>query len=117
MGKPVVFFDIGCKDKNLVASFYAEIFEWEREAEQEYSVRMNTGVEAGIQGAVTALGHEPHNYVMIYIEVEDIPGYLEKIEAKGGETLIAETEVPGLGHFAWFSDPEGNTIGLWKPAE
>lgn len=33
----------------------------------------------------------------------------------GGQVFIRETEAPGAGHFAWFGDPHGNTIGLWKP--
>lgn len=34
-----------------------------------------------------------------------------------GKAIIPPTEVPGMGAFAWFSDLDGNTIGLWKPVE
>jgi len=27
--------------------------------------------------------------------------------------LIPKQEVPGMGWFAWFKDPEGNVLGLW----
>jgi hypothetical protein len=30
------------------------------------------------------------------------------------KTLVPPVEIP-TGTFAWFADPEGNTIGLWKP--
>ena len=28
------------------------------------------------------------------------------------DRVVPVTEVPNMGHFAWFSDPEGNCIGL-----
>ena len=65
-------------------------------------------------GHITSLGHEPLNYVTVYVAVEDLAASLEKAESLGGKTIIPPTEVPGMGQFAWFSDPDGNTIGLWK---
>ena len=40
---------------------------------------------------------------------------LAKIESLGGKTLVPPQVIP-TGTFAWFSDPESNTFGLWKPA-
>ena len=71
----------------------------------------------GIAGHITSLGHEPHNYVTVYVAVEDLPAALKKAEGLGGKTIIPPTEVPGMGQFAWFADPDGNTIGLWKAVE
>ena len=31
-----------------------------------------------------------------------------------GKTLVGPIDIPD-GSFAWFADPDGNTIGLWKP--
>lgn len=117
MAKPVVHFDIGCEDKDQTGAFYADLFGWKTSPYGPQSLKLDTGSERGIQGHVTALGHEPHNYVMVYIEVDDIPAHLEKAEALGGKTVVPETAVPGGGHFAWFTDPEGTTLGLWKPAD
>jgi hypothetical protein len=33
----------------------------------------------------------------------------------GGKTVVPPVPIPS-GTFAWFSDPEGNVVGLWKPA-
>jgi predicted enzyme related to lactoylglutathione lyase len=27
---------------------------------------------------------------------------------------VSETPIPASGSFAWFSDPEGNVVGLFK---
>jgi predicted enzyme related to lactoylglutathione lyase len=29
---------------------------------------------------------------------------------------VEEQEVPGMGSFSLFTDPEGRMMGLWKPA-
>jgi predicted enzyme related to lactoylglutathione lyase len=76
---------------------------------------IDPGVDAGIPGHITALGHEPHNYVTVYVEVDDLQNYLDKAEGLGGKMIIPPTEVPEMGSFAWFADIDGNTIGLWKP--
>lgn len=116
MGKPVVFFDIGCKDKEQSIEFYSKLFDWNIGSARPHSSSVDTESDVGISGAITSLGHEPHNYVMIYVEVDDIPAHLEKAESMGGQTLVPATDVPDEGQFAWLADPEGNMIGLWCPA-
>jgi len=37
------------------------------------------------------------------------------IESLGGKNVVPPVPIPS-GTFAWFSDPEGNVVGLWKPA-
>jgi len=34
-----------------------------------------------INGHITALGHEPNNYVTVYVGVDDVQAYLDKAEA------------------------------------
>ena len=68
----------------------------------------------GIDGHITALGHEPHNYVTVYVQVDDIPAYLAKAAGLGGKKIVGPIDIP-TGRFAWMSDPEGTLIGLFKP--
>ena len=116
MGNPVVYFEIGCKDNAATTKFYSHLFGWNIEQKGPSGV-ISTGGNSGIDGHITSLGHEPHHYVTIYAEVEDIPACLEKAEGLGGSTMVPETEVPGQGHFAWLKDLDGNIIGLWKPTK
>ncbi len=108
---PVVHFEIGCKDLKKTSEFYQKTFGWDITAEPS-SAQINTNADSGIQGHLTALGHEPHNYINFYIEVEDITGILDIIETNGGKTLIGPVEIPGGQQFAWFKDVAGNTLGL-----
>jgi hypothetical protein len=57
---------------------------------------------------------EPYHYTMFYVQVDDVQGYLNKAGALGGKTLVPPVDIP-TGTFAWLTDPDGNTIGLWKP--
>ena len=75
---------------------------------------INTGSSSGIQGHITALGHEPFNYTIFYVQVDDVQAYLDKAGKLGGKTIVPPVEIP-TGTFAWFADVDGNTIGLWKP--
>jgi len=34
----------------------------------------------------------------------------------GGKIHVEEQEVPGMGAFSLFTDPEGRMMGLWKTA-
>jgi uncharacterized protein len=63
----------------------------------------------------TSLGHEPHQYTTFYVEVASIVATLEAVERLGGKKIVGPVPLP-TGQFAWFADPEGNTIGLWQKA-
>ena len=110
MGDPVVHFDIGCRDRARTADFFSKLFDWkmQHEAVADY---IQTGGE--ISGHITALGHEPHNYVTVYIGVDDVQAYLDKAVALGGKALLPVITIPH-GQFSWFADPEGNVVGLFK---
>jgi uncharacterized protein len=111
MGNPVVHFEIGCKDSEKTQAFYSDLFDWKVEAHGPAAM-ITTGGTGGIDGHFTNLGHEPHNYTLVYMHVDDIGGYISKAEGLGGSTVVPETEVPGMGWFAWVKDPEGTTFGL-----
>lgn len=112
MGQPVVHFEIGCRDRSRTEAFFGNLFGWSIQQSGPASL-IDTGGGTGINGHITALGHEPHNYVTVYVQVDDVPAYLAKAESLGGKTLVPPVEIP-QGIFAWFADPDGNTIGLWK---
>jgi predicted enzyme related to lactoylglutathione lyase len=114
MGKPVVHFEIGCRNSQKTQEFFAKLFDWQINV-QGPAALINTGDTAGIQGHITALGHEPHNYVTVYVQVDDLQAYLDRANQLGGKTLVPPVEIPGQGSFAWLADLDGNIIGLWKP--
>ncbi|MDE2846485.1 MAG: VOC family protein [Gemmatimonadota bacterium] len=116
MANPVVHFEIGCKNREETQTFYAGLFGWNMES-HEHASMIDTGDEEGITGHISALGHEPHNYTLVYVQVDDLDAYVAKAEELGGASIVPPTEVPGMGHFAWIADNEGTCVGLWKPHE
>ena len=119
MAAPIVHFELGFKDAAKAQAFYGPLFGWEFMAYGPAAMITNLGPErgtAGIGGHLNQLGHPPHNYCVVYALVDDIEATLAKVGQLGGTTLVPKQEVPGMGWFAWFKDPEGNVVGVWKAA-
>ncbi len=116
VGCPVVHFEIGCKNTPSSVKFYTGLFGWTVE-QFGNTAMVNTGSKEGITGHIQSLGHEPHNDVTVYAQVDNLESYLAKAAKLGGKTIVPPQEVPGMGHFAWLADPEGTVVGLWKPAK
>jgi uncharacterized protein len=113
MSNPVVHFEIGCQNNEKTANYFSQLFGWKMQG-MGPATMIDTGSGSGIQGHITALGHEPQRYTIFYVQVDDVQAFLDKAGKLGGKTLVPPVQIP-TGTFAWFADPEGNTIGLWKP--
>ena len=112
MGRPVVHFEIGCRDRAKAEQFFGELFGWHVQANDPAGA-IDTGSQQGVPGHITSLGHEPQHYTIFYVEVDDVQACLDKATALGGKTVVPPVKIP-TGTFAWFSDLDGNTIGLLK---
>ena len=114
MGRPVVHFEITGKDAKKLHDFYGALFDWQIDANKPMNYGLvDTRSERTTIGGGIGSG-EGLNQVTFYIEVDDPQAYLNKIEAKGGKTIVPVTEIPGMVTFAQFADPEGNVVGLVK---
>ncbi len=124
MPAPIVHFEIGCQNSEKTSKFYGEVFGWTFSDYGPSKMVSNLGPSRdgtppkspGISGHISSLGHPPHQYVTVYALVDDPHATLAQIVKLGGRVIVPVTEVPGMGHFAWFADPEGNCVGLWKNA-
>ena len=110
MPNSICHFEIGCRDDAKTKEFFSQLFDWKME-QVGPATMIRTGGDVG--GHITALGHEPYNYTIFYVKVDDVKAYLEKATSLGGKMVVPPVAIPG-GIFAWFADPEGNTIGLFQ---
>lgn len=116
MGKPVVHWEFWSKDPAKVSDFYRKVFDWNIRhiPEMDYTL-VETGGEGGINGGIMTpkQGPWPGN-LALYIDVEDLAPYRDKIRQAGGKVIVEEQNVPGVGAFALFEDPDGRVLGMWK---
>jgi predicted enzyme related to lactoylglutathione lyase len=113
MANPVVHFEIGCRDREQTSGFYSVLFDWQ--ITDAGPASLIAAAEGGIAGHITTLGHEPFQYTIFYVQVDDVQACLKNAVTLGGKILVPPVDIP-TGTFAWLADPDGNTVGLWKPA-
>jgi predicted enzyme related to lactoylglutathione lyase len=119
MPKPVVHFEIAGRDGGKLRDFYGKLFNWEYEMFDgggDYGLVKAAGPNS-IGGGIGSTPPGTNPYVTFYMMVDDLQASLKKAESLGGKTVLQPTPIPGMGAFAWFSDPEGNVLGIYKHGE
>ncbi|MBI4552540.1 MAG: VOC family protein [Candidatus Latescibacteria bacterium] len=115
MGHPVVHFEVGGNDRKQLERFYGQVFDWKIHSHDEMHYGLVEAAERGIGGGISgSIPNGPSSWVTFYVQVDDLEAYLKKIESVGGKTIVPPTPIPNTGSFAWFSDPAGNCIGLFR---
>lgn len=116
MGKPVVHWELWSKDPEKVSRFYTQAFGWEIQNIPGMNYRIvNTGGQGGINGGIMTPqeGPWPGN-MAFYIDVEDLSAYRKRIVDAGGKIVVEQMDVPNVGAFCLFEDPDGRVMGIWK---
>jgi hypothetical protein len=104
MGRPVVHFEVGCRDSEKTQVFCSKIFDWKIEV---MGLAAMIAAEAHeITGHITVLGREPHQYTIFYVDIEDVAAALEKSQG-------ARREDPG----APGGDSDGDVCVVAGPGE
>lgn len=127
MSGKVVHFEIPFDDGDRARKFYSETFGWQVTPVPDMAYTMvMTGpsdpeqgpTESGfINGGMFERSEEfPGKAPNIVIDVASIDEALRKVEAAGGTTASERMAVGEMGFAAYFTDTEGNLIGLWENA-
>ena len=127
MSGRVVHFEIPFDDGDRARKFYADTFGWQLTPMPEvgYTI-VTTGPsdpqtgpsEAGfINGGMFERSDEfPVKAPNIVIGVDSIDDALKAVAAAGGSSASEKITVGDMGFAAYFTDTEGNVIGLWENA-
>jgi len=115
MPSPIVHIEIASKDSAATAAFYDAVFGWKTTAQGPVH-HVISGHAGGPTAMLNALGHPPDNYVLIYIEVDDIEAALGRVAAAGGSRFVGPIPLADGRRFAWVSDTGSNLIGLVTPS-
>lgn len=116
MPQPIVYVEMGAADVPRAAEFYAYVFGWEFADRSQTSYSTFSSGPNGLSGGIFRTEQSRLNgTIVLYVFVEDIEFYCEKLVSAGGEVIVAKSVVPGIGHYAHFKDPSGNLLGLFTP--
>lgn len=127
MSGKVVHFEIPFDDGDRARKFYADTFGWQimQMPEMSYTI-VTTGPsdpESGpkepgfINGGMFERSPDfPGKSPNIVIDVPSIDDALAKVAEAGGTPLGEKMPVGDMGFAGYFTDTEGNLIGLWESA-
>jgi predicted enzyme related to lactoylglutathione lyase len=111
-----VWHEHNSSDATAAKDFYANLLGWEFEVMKgegfEYPMVLANGVTHGGFGGAQG-GAPPH--WLGYVQVEDADATAEKIKSAGG-TVVSEQDMPEIGKFVIFTDPQGATVAAFQPA-
>ena len=127
MSGKVVHFEIPFDDGDRAQQFYGETFGWQLMTipDLDYTMVMTgpSDPETGpsepgfINGGMFKRSEEfPGKGPNIVIDVPSIDDVLRKVEVAGGKTVNGKMPVGDMGFAGYFTDTEGNLIGLWETA-
>ena len=124
---PVVHFEMPFEDRERMAKFYRSAFGWQTRmlGEEMGSYVLATTVETGEKGpkrpgAINGGFYPkrpdwPAQYPSVVIAVDDIQKAIAKVAEAGGSVLGEPMEIPGVGSYVSFLDPEGNRVSMLQP--
>ena len=124
---PVVHFELPYDDRERIARFYREAFEWELQmlgpdmgnyvlattADRDGRPEAKRGSING--GFFPRQPDMPGQHPSVVVAVQDIAASSRKVREAGGEVLGEPMEIPGVGLYVAFFDTERNRLSMLQP--
>ena len=125
MSARVVHFEVPFDDADRARSFYRDVFDWQIQPVPELNYNLvSTGpmgdqgpTEPGYIGGGMMARQAPVTNPVITLHVDDIDTAVAAIEKHGGAAVGEKMPVGDMGFAAYFTDSEGNLMGLWQTAQ
>jgi hypothetical protein len=110
-------------DPTAASSFYAAVFGWEPQAMDmgpsgTYTLFNRPGVkdargdQAAAGGMIKSPPGIPHSFWMPYVQVESTDALSERAPRLGATITVPPTDIPNIGRFACFLDPQEAAIAI-----
>ncbi len=109
MGNAICHWEI--MGQSGLSAFYTKVFDWKVESMMPGYDMVSHGDDVPLGGGLAG-SDEGQTGICVYFAVDSLEETLAAAEAAGGKTVQGKTAIPGHGHFALFSDPDGNVIGI-----
>ena len=125
MNGRVVHFEVPFDDADRAREFYREVFGWQIQPMPEMDYNMVSTGPVSDQGMPSEPGYigggmmqrqAPYTSPVLTLEVDDIDATIVAVEKQGGAAVGEKMAVGDMGFAAYFTDSEGNVMGLWQNA-
>jgi hypothetical protein len=123
MSDQVVHFELPADDVDRARDFYEQAFGWRFAPLPDLDYTMIRTTESDLEEVSTVPGAinggmmqrmPGFNGPVITIQVDAIDDALARVERLGGKTMLSRQSVGDMGFTAYFTDTEGNVVGLWE---
>lgn len=110
-GTPI-WYELMTDDPDAAQKFYESVMGWKFEAMPggpDIDYRIASAKDKTVAGMMRTPEHAQRMPSMwfVYIGVEDVDASADKVRSLGGGVDIEPTDIPGVGRFAFCTDPQG----------
>jgi len=113
MANPLMHWELMVEDVERTTAFYQRVFDWSFGSQgPEYTLISTGGAPGG--GLMRRPPQVPMAALNVYFEVDDVDKTLREAVEAGANVLVPRTEIPTVGWFAMFADPDGIPIGVMQ---
>ena len=113
MANHICHWDLMVSDVEKAKSFYRRVFDWKFDESYPGYTMIDPGKEPR-GGLMAQPPGVPMSALNTYFLVADIERTLHDAVEAGATVIVPKTEIPNVGAFAMFLDPERIPIGIFK---
>ena len=112
----ITHIDIPVSDLRAAQTFYSGLFGWNIAEMPGFEGYPMWQAPNTISGGGLAPRDESFTQPRSYVEVDSIDETLAKVTESGGTVVMEKSPISETSWYAFFNDPDGNTIGLYEGA-
>ena len=113
MNNPVCHWELMVNDLGKAKAFYERVFDWKFDTSRPEYTMIETGAPPG-GGMMLRPPAAPIAALNTYFAVVDIDATLRQVVEAGGTVAVPRTEIPAVGWFAMFLDPDNIPVGIFQ---
>ncbi|HEY5938952.1 MAG TPA: VOC family protein [Kofleriaceae bacterium] len=114
-------------DPDAAVAFYSKVFGWVGQPMDmgpggtytllnRPGVKNFLGTQASAGGVMKSPPGVPHSFWLPYVQVDNTDALCERASRLGAQIAVPPTDIPNVGRFACWMDPQQASIGIIQPA-
>jgi uncharacterized protein len=110
----ITHLEIPVEDFDRAKAFYSTVFGWQIDDTEGFDDYPTWQAPNGVSGGALSKRGEGFTQPRSIVEVDSIDESLRQVEELGGKVTVPKESITPTSWWAVFSDPEGNSIGLFE---